>query len=455
MNRAIIAEYLKTSVFAVFTSVAISLVLCFFLFFHNQEADGNLPQHLVRSIGQYLTIQEQEIRVDPEGLERLGQYQLWMQIIDGDGSVVYGVNVPDEIPQFYSNFDLLDAVMYSNRLGAYTVFACPLPDKEPYGVLLGCDSQLVTKVTYHFRGNGNDQVLKCLFVFLIVTAVVVLISSYRFSKKITMPISQALENIEELQAGHALAPMHFSNQALFSDVFRSIKKLEAELKETERMRAEWITNISHDMKTPLATIKGYAELLATDDYEFDRNEIQQYAEQILKSETFMQELVEDLKISQMLAEGNIKLNLESVNLAEMARTCMEQVRQYLHREPNITFHCEKEIFVPADKKLLERCLLNIICNAFVHNDKDVRVEISITEEQGKIQVAITDDGKGMCQADLEHIFERYYRGTDSGKVKGTGLGLAIAKEVILAHGWNIEASSKEGEGTRIVVKIRV
>lgn len=454
MKRAIILEYLRTIVFAVFTSVAISIIICFFFFFHNHTVDSNMPQILIRSIEKYITIHENEIILDKEGINRLNNYQLWLQIVDKDGTVVYEAEVPDEIPQYYSNFELIDYVLNSNKLGKYTIFACPLSKYENYGVLIGCDSKLVTKYTYRFKGNGKDLILKCILVFLLTTTIVILATSFYFSKKVTTPISKALENIEDIQAGRKINILPYSNGKLFSNVFDSIKKLEFALKKNEKLRAEWITNISHDIKTPLSTIKGYAELLASNEYDFDKEEIILYADQIRKSEEIIQDLVDELKISQMLIEGKFMLQLEKVKLIDVIKDSIEQTKIYLKREPLINFVYEKDFELLADKKNLERCFVNIICNAYMHNEKDTYVEIILSDEPNFIKIVIQDNGKGMNEEDRKHIFERYYRGTDSGKIRGTGLGLAIAKEVITAHGGEIEVYSVLGKGTKFIILLK-
>ena len=93
-------------------------------------------------------------------------------------------------------------------------------------------------------------------------------------------------------------------------------------------------------------------------------------------------------------------------------------------------------------------------NAFVHNDKDVEVKITVTETDNNIIIRISDNGRGMSEEDISHIFERYYRGTGSGKTEGTGLGLAIAKEIVLLHGGKIDVKSETGKGTAFTISLR-
>lgn len=448
MKRVIALEYLKTIVFAVFASVLICILVCYFVFFNNQTVDNNMPQYLVRTMEQYIDISGESVRLDNEAAEKLDSYELWMQVVDTKGNVVYERSVPDGIPQHYTNFELVNYVLRSNQLDRYTIYAAALSKYPDYGVLLGCDSNLVTKYSYSLLGNGRNVFWKCLLVFLLVTTIVITVVSFRFSRKVTTPIGRALQDIQDIQSGRELHSPPGTNQKFFSDVFISIRKLQSALKKNEKLRAEWITNISHDIKTPLSVIKGYAELLGSENYEFEREELILYANQILQSEERIKELVEELKISQMLVEGKWNLKFEKVNLAELIKECIRETKTYIKGEPIINFTCEKEIEILADRKLLERCLVNIICNAYIHNEKDVCVEISLSDELDGIHIVISDNGKGIKQEDLEHIFERYYRGTDSGKVKGTGLGLAIAKEVIVAHGGEIYAASILGEGTK-------
>ena len=122
-------------------------------------------------------------------------------------------------------------------------------------------------------------------------------------------------------------------------------------------------------------------------------------------------------------------------------------------DKTVQLNKECEAKCGIDVKLMERCITNIICNAFVHNDKDVEVKVSVTESGDDVIICISDNGRGMPEEDVPHIFERYYRGTGSGKTEGTGLGLAIANEIVLLHGGRIDVNSKPGKGT--VFKIRL
>ena len=447
MKRAIIREQLKLIICSVLASAGISALLCFFLFFNGRAADNDLPQHLIWNIGDHLTKNGRKFGLDEKGRESLNTHDLWLQVVNADGDVLYETNSRGDLPAHYTNSDLVDAVMHPDAVKGYTVFLTKLKDREGTSILLGCDSRRVKKYTYTLSGSRKTLLVKCLFCFFATAACVIMVSSYLFSRKITLPISRAVEDISRLSKGEKVSSGEEKKGAFFSDVFSSIQKLQADLAKNEKLRVEWIVNISHDIKTPLSTIKGYAELLTMEGYEFDKEEIRSYGNQILASEEAIKGLVDELKTTEALKKGAGVLRREPTLAVDFVRDCIEEARRYSQPKKPITFSHSSEPVLDIDRKLLSLCLINLICNAFVHNDKSVQVKVSLEEEDGSVLIRVCDDGKGMGQEDLDHVFERYYRGMDAGKVKGTGLGLAIAKEVVLAHGGQIQAFSKIGRGT--------
>ena len=454
MKKQIIKTYLRIIIVAITTSFVISGILCFVLFFLDQSVDTDMPQYLVRNIRPHISFTEAGISLDAEGRERLQHHDVWLQIIDGTGNVVFEENSKGDLPSKYSLIDLSNSVLNSNRLGNYTVYMSDLYGQEEYAVLLGCDSRLVTKYTYNARGELTFIIVGCIFVISVVTGLAVLFSAIVFSKKITNPVGDIIEDIDKIQKGEEINHRSNANNKLFANVFESVENLEAILKQNDVLRAEWIVNISHDIKSPLSTIKGYSELLYDQDYEYSPDEIRNYAGQMLKSEERIRELVEDLKTSNSLMEGKITPNLESVDIVEFVEKCIGNASTYYVHDKQVMLDKDCDAKCEIDVKLMERCITNIICNAFVHNGKDVEVKISVTESDDKVFIRISDNGKGLPEDVIPHIFERYYRGTGSGKTEGTGLGLAIAREIVLLHGGSIDVKSKPGKGTVFEISLK-
>lgn len=453
MKRQIIKEYLKIIIVAITASIVLSGLLCFVFFFMDHSVDTDMPQYLVRNIRPHISFTESGVALDVEGKERLLNHDSWLQIINESGEVVFEENSKEDLPSKYSLIELTNAVLSSNRLGNYTVYMSDIPEKEGYAVILGCDSSLVTKYTFNAGGEIINIVFGCVFVVSIVSLIVVLCSAYVFSKKITNPVGDIIDDIDRIQNGEAIKNHDCNKNKLFANVFESTKRLETILKQNDVLRAEWIVNISHDIKTPLSTIKGYSELLYDQDYEYSSSEIRMYAEQMLKSEERIKELVDDLKTSNSLLEGKITPSFEIVNIGDFVEKCISNASAYYVRDNQVHLEINCEAKCKIDKKLMERCITNILCNAFVHNDNDVEVRVTVTETENYIVTQVSDNGKGMSEKDLSHIFERYYRGTDSGKTEGTGLGLAIAKEIVLLHDGKIDVKSTQGKGTVFTIQL--
>lgn len=443
MKKKMIREYLKTSFGAVFFTLALGALFSYVVLFWDLQEDEAMPQYLIANIQTYIIFNEDEFTISQIGLDKLQKYQCWLQLIDEQGNVVQSVNVKKELPKHYSPYELVYYTLNSGRLDQDTVFVNEILGYPGYSVIIGCDQQLVQKHSVLF--SGSHILLKFFVIFFIVTVIVVYISSNIFSKKITIPIMKIMEDIPLIAKGASMKPLDHSS--VFVGVSRQLEELQYRLQENKRMRTEWIVNLSHDMKTPLSTIRGYAEMLTEEEYQFEPEEVRIFAREISKSEQYMENLIQDLRLSQKLVEGKIPLQMEQVNLLFLLQNSMDQVEQIQDRQECMTIDCDKDIRLYCDLNLMKRCFVNIISNAFIHNSEGVHVMVRGREIENAVCVEIQDDGKGMDEEERRHIFERYYHGTNSQQCGGTGLGLAIAKETVEAHGGAIAVESQKGNGT--------
>ena len=221
------------------------------------------------------------------------------------------------------------------------------------------------------------------------------------------------------------------------------------------MREEWLANITHDIKTPLASIQGYAEIISDKDYEFTRDEMQEYTEIIYSKSKYIRELVDELNLSTRLKNNALSLNKQNTNLVALLRNVVIDIlNDSRYENRNIEFNSNIDVIEKeVDVMLLKRALTNLIFNAVVHNNESVQVKVEI-KKIDKINISIKDNGNGINTKDLKHIFDRYYRGTNTGEVhKGSGLGMAISKEIINNHGGEIQINSKLGCGTEILITL--
>lgn len=250
-------------------------------------------------------------------------------------------------------------------------------------------------------------------------------------------------------------------KGIFSEVYGALNKMDMEIRnsdkiqeETDRVRNEWITNITHDLKTPLSPIKGYAELL-TSNAEIDKATMQEYGGIILKNVNHTEKLINDLKLTYQLDSGSMPFNPQSVKLARyMKELVIDIVNDPAFKDRNIVFESNaQDIEICIDTDLFRRAMNNLIINALTHNPPETKVTISIdTNSEKEACVYISDNGKGMSDEEQAELFNRYYRGTNTKeKPEGSGLGLAIAKQIINLHNGNIHVKSELNEGTQFTI----
>lgn len=250
--------------------------------------------------------------------------------------------------------------------------------------------------------------------------------------------------------------------AVFQDIFDALAKLSHTLqankerqKDVERTREEWISGLSHDLKTPLSSIFGYATMLESEQYEWGRGEVSQFGRTIREKADYMNGLIEDLNLTYRLKNHALSMVKEPVPVVEAIR----RITADLVNEPDAAGHDigfearEEKIVAMVDPKWFSRIIINILTNAIRHTPKGtaVRVEVSLAAPDSFV-VRIADNGPGMDEKTLANLFERYYRGGHTEEdTSGTGLGMAIAKQLVIAHGGQIDVKSQPGKGTEVVM----
>jgi two-component system phosphate regulon sensor histidine kinase PhoR len=223
----------------------------------------------------------------------------------------------------------------------------------------------------------------------------------------------------------------------------------------EKMRQEFSANVSHELKTPLTSISGYAQLLD--------NGLVQEADQPdfirkIRDEAYrLTRLVEDIMLLSGLDEGNREVVSEDVNLAEVARDVADSLRgkaQQLGIE--ISVESEDEVHYHANATQMQELLFNLVDNGIQYNQPGGKVLVKLSKEKGQVKLSVTDTGIGIPRSEQARVFERFYRvdKSRSKKLGGTGLGLAIVKHICLLYGAHIEVNSSVGEGSTFTVVLQ-
>ena len=217
------------------------------------------------------------------------------------------------------------------------------------------------------------------------------------------------------------------------------------------MRVEFTANVSHELKTPLTSISGYAELIESGMAQGEQAKT--FAGEIHKSANRLLTLINDIiRLSQMDAPMP-DLKFEPVDLAQIATNTFEQLEMSA-RKVDVTLQLDaKQAVVEADRQMMDELLYNLCDNAIRYNVRGGSVKLEVRPIRDKVIVCVQDTGIGISPENQEHVFERFYR-VDKSRSKatgGTGLGLAIVKHIAVKHNAQIELESELGRGTKISV----
>lgn len=243
----------------------------------------------------------------------------------------------------------------------------------------------------------------------------------------------------------------------FNEMAQSIDEGIERLKEADRQRSQLIANISHDLRSPLTSIRGYLETLLLGKDHIPEDQQQEYIGITLRNVAEFQRLVEELLDLARFESGQITKESIQFCPAELLQDVVQKMRG-LSDQQDITIVYIPDPGLPlfsGDIGLLERAITNIIGNAVEHSPEKGTIRVNLKVEDDMYRITVSDTGPGIPEEDLPHIFERFYRADKSRtrKTKSTGLGLAIAKEVAELHGGTIEAENSPDGGAVVTIKV--
>ncbi len=223
----------------------------------------------------------------------------------------------------------------------------------------------------------------------------------------------------------------------------------------DSMRKEFVADVSHELKTPITSIMGYADTLI--DSDVDQENQKKFLERISSEAKRMSKLVADLLILSKYDTAKIKIEKTEFDLGELVKYVFEGQTIEMQKK-NLTGECYVTADVPAvyaDKSGIERVIINILSNAIKYTDEGGNITVYVGFVYNDAYIKIKDNGRGIPQKDLEKIFERFYR-VDKARTRengGTGLGLSIAKEILEQNDSKIDMKSEVGKGTDVIIRI--
>lgn len=226
-------------------------------------------------------------------------------------------------------------------------------------------------------------------------------------------------------------------------------------KQRKNEQDRFVMGLSHDLKTPIAIIKGYTEGIS-DGLFSDPQKQKESLDIILQKSSELEMMVDNMINFIKMNETDWTKNFVEHDLAEYLDTVEKYIRStgsVFNRTVTSQIKIPKGTKVKMDKQLVSRALENIFSNAIRYTENGAEIDLSAELSSGAAKIKISDKGIGMSQEDAEHVFELFYRGTHSRREQGQGIGLSVVKTVMDVHGWSIDVESELGKGTAFTITI--
>ncbi len=271
------------------------------------------------------------------------------------------------------------------------------------------------------------------------------------ASKIMRPIAQISDKMEEISSEHLEERVETHNTGdEIEKLGVTFNKLLDRLQESFQRERQFIGDVAHELKTPVATLRGGIELTLSKDRTNDEYK-QAFSETLIDVNRLSTTIKNILDLAWLgaenanLEENNFNLSSTLVELKEIATKLAADKHIVIKDE------IEQNVLVAGIEDKISRAILNVIDNAIKYTPKNGTIIISLHKKKGRAIIEVNDTGIGISEKELTHIFSRFYRGTETTKTLGSGLGLAIAQGIIKAHMGTIEVSSKVGKGTTVVI----
>ncbi len=308
--------------------------------------------------------------------------------------------------------------------------------------------------------HGPPDFFRLLAMLIVTIFLFSAIMSVLMARSITQSVLSLDEATRRIASGELdrIVSVRGSNE--ITSLASSLNSMRLALKDDQARRSRFIMGVTHDLKTPLALIKGYAE--AIDDGMADEpKERERYVGIIGAKVDQLAGMIDDLIDFVRVDTGEWRRRLETAPLAPFLRgQCkrLEADAVLLGRRAEVTIDLPEDLSVAFDERLFTRAIENIVNNALRYTDSGGLVRVSAWPEPSvaapeRVVIEISDDGPGIDPADLDNIFDPFYRGSSSRREQGMGLGLSIVKSVLESHGWSINVVSHPGEGSAFTITI--
>lgn len=458
-KNSIFSKMFLSYSFIIFLSFLLFIALLFYLFHINLYKEyEDIYHHQYVQVENQLQNQVDFGWSDSETAEilshSLNQPGYHIYIVDEHGEQIFGPNlkhasplpIPDEVLQQVNAGEPVSEGGFVNGELQYTV-------ANQLSTNINEVSQPIMIMTFHDLTHEYQQVIwMILFTFLIVIVFAGIILWF-MSKRITAPLREMSEVAKHYAKGDFSKTVHYRQHDEIGQLAKSFTYMANELNNLETMRKQFISNVSHELRSPLTSMKGF--IIAFMDGAIPRDKYHHYYG-LMKNETErMIKLVNDTLDMNQLEENPQKILRTGYNLTDQIKTILHKFEPHCsEKQLQIRFHTDRDYHVYADKDRIEQVMVNLIDNAIQFSHRNEFIDITLEKNGNHVNVSVQDYGIGIEEEKLDQIWKRFYKVDEARSNKsGSGLGLAIVKSILDLHDTEMKVHSKRGEGTTFAFEL--
>ena len=453
----LIRRFVITIILSIFLLLFLNIFLFEFIFFKYSTDDS--PSDKTFEIAKMIKFKDRKYFLPDKEISNLKKQNIWAIVIDNDSKKVIWQteNLPGEIPKEYSVFDI--ALFSHAYIKGYPVFTAKIRNDL---LVLGYPKDSYWKystATWNYRLIQN---VPNFFLTFLISNIFFVFLIYIFSNsKLLKSVNPIIKGIQDLPKDN---PVNIDEKGVLSELAKSINKTSEilqnqreQLRNKDTARANWIAGVSHDIRTPLSMIMGYASQLKTSSDLSE--EMAKKLSVILKQSERIKNLINDLNLASKLEYNMQPFEKKKENAVAVVR---QVIVDFLNMDIDEKFPIEWKTksefvscFVNVDKNLIKRALANLIQNSINHNENGCTIYVSVKEDEKNCIICVEDNGIGVSDEELEKLNNTpHYMVCDKNTTEQQhGLGLLIVKQIMDVHNGQVEIKHSEYGGFKVVLQI--
>lgn len=442
-------RYILSTVGIVLLFFAVNIALLFVIIIAGGMSGAD-TSFSVRDFSDHVVLQDGKWVADDTALSMLQEQSAWAMLLNEDGDVIWQQGLPEKLPRSYTSTEVASFSRW--YLEDYPVKIWTRAD----GKLMVVGYQPGTLVKYYFSLEWPYMgvLLGGIAAVFIINLLLIIFLILRNTRKVEKAMTPILQGIQNLSHGKAL---HLEEQGKLAEINAGLNRAAGYMKKKDNTRAEWIRGVSHDIRTPLSMVLGYASELE-DDCALPLNARKQ-AGIIRRESEKMKRLIDDLNLTTKLEYALQPVHFQDVDWVETSRQAVSEVlNSGLDSRYEIVFaemQPGRSIHLLGDDGLLRRMLDNLIRNSITHNPHGCRISVSVGEENGRCLCTVSDDGIGIEPERLNVL----NRGDDITSTQGSdeknehGLGLKLVMQIVKAHRGTVSFSGSTPHGLEVRISL--